>query len=297
LTVGFALLAIPIVAAGACSSPSAPAPPTPPPSVQPPPPPAPVVNAAPVLSAIKASVTRAEVNQAVELKAEVTDAETDVDKLKYEWTSDAGEFTGTGRVVTWKLAPGKTATPIDLKVTLTVTETYDSFDNAGQPIKAENKVARTETLTRVHDSVAELSAMSMRFLVDLFGNSSVKADQCLVDFSDACPGKRDELHDIENNRTEFLILSATARVTSVTFDGARNNASIDLSCEFRDRHLKDGKEGTSRGTCRLTAVYERNRWWLCSSHFEGSCGSCAVPYANRPMTMREFFMMGIGKQN
>ena len=296
MTVGFALLAVPIVTAGACS-PAAPTPPptTPPPAVQPPPPPAPVVNAAPVLSSIKASVARAEVNQAVELTAEVTDAETDIAKLKYEWTSDAGEFTGTGRVVSWKLAPGKAATPIDLKVTLTVTETYDSFDNAGQAIKAENKVSRTETLTRVHDSVAELSAMGMRFLVDLFGNSSVKADQCLVDFSDACPGKRDELHDIENNRTEFLILSATARVTAVAFDSGRNNATIDLACEFRDRHLKDGKEGTSRGTCTLTAVYERNRWWLCSSHFAGSCGSCAVPYANRPMSMREFFLSGIGK--
>jgi hypothetical protein len=296
LTVGCALLAMPVVPVSGCSSPIAPVtPPTPPPSVQPPPPPAPVVNTAPVLSAITASVARAEVNQSIEIKATVTDAETAPDKLTYVWTSDVGEFTGAGAVVTWRLAAGKSPTPLDLKVTLTVVETYDSFDSAGRPIKAENKVSRTETLTRVHDSVAELSAMSTRFLVDLFGNSSVKPDQCLVDFSDACPGKRDELHDIENNRTEFLILSATARVTSVVVDGARNNASIDLACEFRDRHLKDGKEGTSRGTCVLTAVYEKNRWWLCSSHFAGSCGSCAVPYSNRPMTMREFFLSGIGK--
>jgi len=294
LTIGCVLLAMPVVAVSGCSSPIAPVTP-PPPSVQPPPPPAPVVNTAPVLSAITASAARAEVNQSIEIKATVTDAETAPDKLTYVWTSDAGEFTGTGAVVTWRLAAGKSPTPLDLKVTLTVVETYDSFDTAGRPIKAENKVSRTETLTRVHDSVAELSAMSTRFLVDLFGNSSVKADQCLVDFSDACRGKSDELHDIEHNRSEFLILSATARVSSVVIAADRNTASIDLSCEFRDRHLPTGKEGVSRGTCKLTAVYERNRWWLCSSAFEGSCGSCAVPYARRPMTMREFFLSGIGK--
>jgi hypothetical protein len=296
LTVGFALLAMPVVAVTGCSSPTSPVtPPQTPPSVQPPPPPAPVVNTAPVLSAITASAARAEVNQSIEIKATVTDAETAPEKLTYVWTSDVGEFTGAGPVVTWRLAAGKSPTPLDLKVTLTVVETYDSFDSAGRPVKLEHRVTRTETLTRVHDSVAELSAMSTRFLVDLFGNSSVKPDQCLVDFSDACPGKRAELDDIENNRHEFLILSANARVTSITFEGNRTNAWIDLACEFRDRHLKDGKEGTSRGTCKLTAVYERNRWWLCSSAFEGTCGSCAVPYARRPMTMREFFLSGIGK--
>lgn len=283
-------LATLVVLCGACASPSAPVPPQTPPSTQPPTPP---VNTAPVLSSITASVARAEVNEWIAITADVEDAETPVDALAYAWAADAGEFAGTGRVVAWRLPSGKTDTPLDLKVTLTVIESYGSIDSAGVPVRLEHRIVRNATLSRVHDSPAELSKMAIHFLVDLFGNSSVKPEMCLVDFSDACRGKLDELHDIQTNRSEFLILAATARVTSVTLDAARTSASIDAPCAFRDRHLPTGKEGTSAGTCKLTAVYENRRWWLCSSGFQGTCGSCDATSALRPMTMREFFLSGL----
>ena len=151
---------------------------------------------------------------------------------------------------------------------------------------------------RVHDSVAEISKMSVKFLVDDFGNSNVAPDACLVDFWDGCPGKGKELSDIKNNRANFLLLGATATVNSVTFNGDRTFADVTVACAFHDRHLPTGLEGTSSGNCLLTAVYQQNRWWLCDSSFSGTCGSCASPsMAGRRMTMEEFFMAGIRKND
>jgi hypothetical protein len=285
-----AFFAAPLILSSACAGPAAPLPP-PPPSTQPPPPPPPPPNAAPVIASITAPVARAEVNEPIVITAKIEDAETAADKLTYTWEANAGTFSGAGPAVTWRLEPGATQTPIDLKVTLTVTEPYDALQN-GQLVKLEHKVVREVTLTRVHDSRAELSAMTLRFLIDLFGNSSVRPEQCVVDFSNSCPGKFDELDDIEDNRSEFLILSASARIVNVALDAARTSASVDAQCSFRDRKLPGGKEGVSEGMCRFTAVYEQRRWWLCSSHFEGSCGSCATPSRLRRMTMREFFLAG-----
>ena len=277
---------------GGCSAPTAPAPPAPPNTQPPPPPPPPAPNVAPVIASITASRSRAEVEDAIVITAAVTDAETPVENLKYAWAVEVGEITGEGRVVTVKVPRNTKPTPIELKVTLTVTESYAGTNASGQLATLEHRVVQSATLTRVHDSAAELSAMSLRFLLDLFGNSRVPADQCVVDFWTGCPGKDAELDDIKNNRAEFLILDASAKVTAVNVDGARTNASIDLACEFRDRKLPNGTEGVSKGTCRLTAVYQNNRWWLCTSTFEGTCGSCATPQAVRQMSMREFFLAG-----
>jgi hypothetical protein len=38
---------------------------------------------------------------------------------------------------------------------------------------------------------------------------------------------------------------------------------------------------TATGTCRLTAVYEAFRWWLCTSNFDPAPGSAIAPYGQR----------------
>ena len=185
---------------GGCSAPTAPAPPAPPNTQPPPPPPPPAPNVAPVIASITASRSRAEVEDAIVITAAVTDAETPVENLKYTWAVEVGEITGEGRVVTVKVPRNTKPTPIELKVTLTVTESYAGTNASGQLATLEHRVVQSATLTRVHDSAAELSAMSLRFLLDLFGNSRVPADQCVVDFWTGCPGKDAELDDIKKNR-------------------------------------------------------------------------------------------------
>jgi hypothetical protein len=225
-----------------------------------------VVNTAPVIRSIRVAASRVEVDQDVDVTAEVEDAETNPDQLTYEWTATAGTFTGSGRSVTWRLPKGATETPVNVTVSLVVVERYTEVANS-LVLTRENRVTQSAAPFRAHDSDAELRQISIEFLVYLFGNSSVTPPACLVDFSDSCQGKQAELQDIENNRRTFVILSAHATVASVSISGDRMSADVIAPCTFRDREIATGREATSTGDCYLTAVYERERWWLCSSSF------------------------------
>jgi hypothetical protein len=252
-------MALGVSAVAACGGPNTPSPP-------PPPPPPPVVNTPPVINAIRVPVSRAEVDQEVEVTADVTDAETPVDQLKYEWSANAGTFSGSGRTVRWKLGKGSAQTPVDVTITLVVVEEYTETQNS-LVVTRENRATQTAPPFRAHDSEAELTKMSLTFLVDYFGNSSISPDACLVDFSDSCRGKVEELHDIERNRATFVIQSAEATVSNIWISADRMSAEITAACVFHDTEIATGKQGTSKGDCFLTAIYEKDRWWLCSSSF------------------------------
>jgi hypothetical protein len=232
-----------------------------------PPVPNPPIGTAPVIASITLPVSRAEVGQDVTVTAAVQDAETPASALTYVWTANAGTFSGTGSAVTWRLSEGTTTTPIDVAITLTVVEPYQAIEN-GALVNREHRITRQASSFRVHDSEAEISRMAIRFLVDLFGDSSKSPDQCLADFWPACPGTTAERDDIVKNRAERLITSVEARVDRVTFNGAMTTADAVGPCTFRDIELATGKPWVaSGGTCRLTAVYHDARWWLCSSEF------------------------------
>jgi hypothetical protein len=122
----------------------------------------------------------------------------------------------------------------------------------------------------VDDSPAEITNLAVTFLVTYFGDSTVSPAACLVDFSDSCRGKADELSDIIANRATFDIHSAAAHVASIQFDVAMDFANIVAPCTFHDQRLDDGQLGTSDGQCLLTAVYQNQRWWLCDSHYQSN---------------------------
>ena len=145
---------------------------------------------------------------------------------------------------------------MDVTIHLTVIERYTETVNS-IVLTRENRATGDASPFRAHDSDAELRKISIEFLVFLFGNSSVSPSGCLVDFSNNCRGKQDELRDIEHNRNTFVILSAEATVASVSISPDRQSAEVIAPCVFRDREIATGHEGTSRGDCFLTAVYER----------------------------------------
>ena len=231
----------------------------------------------PVVRAVTTSATRAEVDETVTLSAVVEDAETPVSNLSYLWTATAGVVTGNGQTATWRLPKGASATPVDVVVTVRVTERYSTTSADGQVSQHEHTVSGNAPPIRAHDSAAEVSQLTVSFLVDKFGNSNVPAGACLVDFSDTCAqGKAAELEDIVDNRNRFVILSATAKVVSVAVNSSRTAADVLATCEFRDREIATGKLGLSQGSCILTAIYEQNRWWLCTSNFAGTSSSQAI---------------------
>lgn len=225
-----------------------------------------MTNTAPVIQSVTPTVPagRLEPNTDVDVAAVVQDLETLPVNLTYNWTANVGTFTGTGASVKWRLPSGLITVPTTVVIKLEVVERYANYDAKGQAITSENRVTKDAQSFVVHDSVGEISAITVRFLRDLFGNSSVSPEACLVDFWDGCGGKNAELGDIKVNRQLFVILTAEASVESVTFK-TQNSAGVVAFCRWRDRVIANGAEGVSQGPCLLTAVYENNRWWLCDS--------------------------------
>lgn len=250
-----------------CSS----SPPTgPTPGPQPPVTPPPTVTP-PVIKSLTVGATRAEVDRDVPVTAVVEDAEKAPSALTYVWTASIGTVTGTGAAVTWRLPrASQTVTPVNVTITLTVVEPYQALQN-GQLVAREHRVMLESQPFRVHDSIAEVSRISLRFLKDLFGNSSITdPDACLIDFSGSAGcanGRAAERSDIVSNRKERFITSVDAEVQSVTFNSAMTTGTALVRCAFHDLDLSTSKPFSSQGNCILETVYHSDRWWLCSSEY------------------------------
>lgn len=257
--------AVAALAASACGETTTKPTPITPPIVEPPV----VRNDAPIIASLTPTSPRVEADQEIGVSAVVTDAETPLDQLTYQWSAAPvnGDFNGPPRDVKWR-APKAQTTPDLYTLKLLVTEKYTS---AGQP--KENSVSST---VQVHynDSPREITRIGMRFLTELFPTYTIPASQTVVDFSDSCSEKFAELSDVTNNRINFQILSGTFTNVSVAINGARTFADVSGTCVFKDipkdpKNPNYGKLETITGRCTLTAIYENWRWWLCSSHFTG----------------------------
>jgi hypothetical protein len=228
-------------------------------------------NAPPVVRAVELEQVRVEAGGSTKVTAVVEDAETPLDQLRYEWTASAGTFVGEGREVSWQ-APTEVDEPIDVTLSVAVVE---NVSNGGTEVN--RTTFAVPDAVRVHDSVAELTALARTFLDDFIDNS-VSPSETVRNFSDSCSGKQSELRDVQRVRDLYTMLgSSTYSIRSVAIVEPWVRGGITARCEFRSREKSTGSEGTARGTCRLTAVYESNRWMLCDSHFDGpSSGLSAI---------------------
>jgi len=130
---------------------------------------------------------------------------------------------------------------------------------------------------RVHDSRQELTRLARTFLDD-FIDSSVPAAECVRNFSehsDRCRnGKANELDDLRFNRDTYTMLpDSRYTIRAVTIGTPWAEADIVARCEFHARHKLTGDTGVTTGTCELEAVYEEDRWWLCTSSYRGRSSS------------------------
>lgn len=245
----------------------------PPSKPSPPPPP----NAAPVIAGVKASQARVEVGSSVAIEATVTDAETPLNELTFEWTANApGTFEGTGPKVSWR--PAETiASPARVDLTLTVIERYTVAIQGGVA-QRENR-ASAATIVNANNSLTEVSDLALRFLND-FANSANSAEYCVRNFTDSCRGKAAEADDIRRDRELWEIVSSSVRVERVDFTGppgAPDVAYIYAPCTFVSKSRTTGRtEPPSVGICGLTAVYEPYRWWLCTSRWCNSYDTCEL---------------------
>jgi len=270
-SIGVACLVM--AACGGSSTPTQP--PATPPVTTPP------LNALPSLSSITVQGRRpkqpprfADAGEVVDVTATVTDAETSVDELTYEWTAPVGTFSGTGRNVTWT-APATVLLPTDVTITLKVVERYG---HPGQPKNFTQDVSSTQTLS-LHDSPKEVGEMALQFLID-FSTTTIKEWQVVMqNFKrSVCPVPGefdDEREQVENHYTNFTMHSHEVGPADVTlnFGGTcRFNLPGDACASVRVMWDSTGPEGRklTQGVDHLTAMYAGtdSRWWLCSSRYE-----------------------------
>lgn len=240
-------------------------------------------NQPPIVSGISSRSARprapnafADLDDTLTLTATVTDPETPADQLRYEWSSDTGTFAGTGREVTWR-APAQATTPAEVRLNLTVVETYQTVNAQGLPVSAEHRVPGLFTV-RLHASAKEVRDLAVEFLRD-FSEQRLPPDQVVRGFTDTCRGKRDELDDVRDNQAEFTITSFSVEPNppvDVAFGGVcrdrgrTGDACTYVNVRWESIEKANGRRWVTMGVDQVSAVYENSRWRLCDSDFLGT---------------------------
>jgi hypothetical protein len=247
------------------------------PAAPPPPAPVPPANNPPVIETLTVQGTRpnepsnfADINETVELAAQVRDDETAIEQLQYVWSAPEGTFTGTGSRVTWR-APAAVPAGSTVAIKLEIVERYGSTN------QFEHRASRSQVVN-VHDSAHEVSDLARQFLLD-FSDSSLDVAHVMRNFDPSCYGTAQETEDVTKNRRDLRIVEYTigTPVVSVRFGGV---------CQFRARpgdacervpvmwvatRVSNGKRENARGNDQVAAMYHRTerRWRLCDSQFDG----------------------------
>jgi hypothetical protein len=245
-----------------------------------------VQNQPPTISAVRAQGSKyqnqpsryADLDEDIEVSVDVSDNETPVAQLKFEWSSSpsGGTFSGEGRVMRWRAPREVDRTPVAFTLTATVIEQYQTVDTNGSVVTREHRTTGT-VVVQVHNSSKEVADVAGQFLTD-FSNSSVPAETVVRNFSDNCSGKSGELVDVKENRSTRTITSSnigapTVRINfggSCAFRGRPGDACVTMSCQWTSTIKATGKTENTKGTCYLTAVHEAPRWLLCESEFDGT---------------------------
>lgn len=228
-----------------------------------------LAGAPPVIQSIVAQGTRSkepaqfsDLNETINITALVTDADTAAASLTYTWSADIGTIAGTGSKVTWQ-APGSATTPGKATITLKVSD-------GGSEVTGTSSVG-------LHDSTKEIGDMATLFLVN-FSKTEVPVDTVMQDFTPDCPGAAAERQDVVNNRNGFVITSWNVQPPQVTVGfgagcntvhGVKQGDGCSYSQVRWDSNKVGGGTDSVEGIDQIAAVFLSDRWWLCSSDFDG----------------------------
>jgi hypothetical protein len=236
-----------------------------------PPPPA---NALPVVTSIfvKGTLSRepaqyATLGETVNVTATVTDAETPVNQLTYEWSSSVGGTFGANASTTTWTAPATLTgpTPVNATLTLTVTERIDATRN--------NRVTAT-TVVDLHNSAKEVGDLAVLFLEDF--SKQLPVDTIMRNFTSTCPEAADERVQVARNNEQFQMISyrIDPAIVAVPFAGTcpfrnvRGDGCARVPVSWTSRNKATGAVGTTTGTDHVTALFENGAWKLCGSDYE-----------------------------
>jgi hypothetical protein len=211
-----------------------------------------------------------------------------VPQLTFAWTATAGTdavgtFGGSGANVTWTAPAALSGTPLTVRITLKVTERYQTTDSVGLPVTRENVVEKTSDL-RLHNSVKEVSDLAYAFLLAFSQQKSV--DEVMKDFTASCSEAAQERQDVICNKQDGTITDYrldTPQTTipfagSCPFRAVRGDACAQVPATWTTRissnpchtdlKVYSGKTNVVTGTDQVTAILENDQWKLCASDWD-----------------------------
>jgi hypothetical protein len=214
----------------------------------------------------------ADVGEGINVTAAVSDAETPLSGLTLAWSADAGTFSGNGATTTWT-APASFATPATIKLTLTVTERYQTTDSVGLPVTRENVVTGS-TSVRLHNSVKEVGDLAVDFLEGF--SKQLDPNYVLRNFTSTCPTAADERNDVVNQQRDYTVTAYKLGTPSTTvgftghcpFRNVFGDACAQVPATWTSIYKPTGKTGTVSGTDQVTALLENDQWRLCASDWD-----------------------------
>jgi len=230
---------------------------------------------APPVVAIRARGTRpnepenfADLDEEIVVTAVVEDPETPADQLTFDWTAEAGTFSGSGATVTWR-APADAPTPASVVLALTVSD------------RGSNHVSATAAVS-LHNSRKEVGDLAREFLLD-FSDSNKDAAFVVRNFSKSprCEPERDkEFSEIDDNRKSYRITSSAVGAATVkvqfgsrpcTHEPREGDACAVIPASWDSVCVTSGTTctpGRSDGIDHVTAVFEQSQWRLCASYYQ-----------------------------
>jgi hypothetical protein len=242
----------------------------------------PVSGEPPVIASVVARGMRAneppgfaDAGEEITVTANVTDADTASDQLRFEWQADSGTLADSGAVVRWT-APADAQTPASITISVTVSDT------TGNTMSGSAVVA-------VHNSEKEVGDLAREFLLD-FSDSNKPAAFVVRNFSKSprCEAERDEeFSQVDRNRHDYDIDSSEIRSATVTFQFggfpcsyesrpgdacAAVPSAWESTCQPNAVECKPGEKSRTRGVDYVTASYEGTEWKLCASYFKPEGG-------------------------
>jgi IPT/TIG domain len=230
-------------------------------------------NTAPVIRSFTAQGRRlrqpaafADYGETIQLTLVIEDAESTAAQLTYQWRACDGTFSGTGPQVDWTAPAGGTL-PSTCTIEVTITD--------------GPHVATRSIVIRLHNSIAEVSALALEFLTE-FANSTIPAETTVRNFSEATTdcsaGKAAELKEVQDNRTTRKINSHVYGLTTATinfggvcaFRSRAGDACVVTPVEWQSTIIPSGLPETAKGISQITGVYENgnSRWRLCRSELQ-----------------------------
>jgi hypothetical protein len=238
--------------------------------------PPPAVNALPVVTSIFVKGTGprepsqyATLGETVNVTATVTDAETPVNQLTYEWSSSVGgTFGGNTASTTWTAPATLTGTtPVNATLTLTVIERVDATRN--------NRVTATSSVN-LHNSPKEVGDLAVLFLEDF--SKQLPVDTVMRNFTTTCPEAAAERADVLKSNADFEIQRYSVdskHSTTVPFTGTcpfigrspTGDACALVNVSWTARNRSSGAVGTNSGIDQVTALLENGVWKLCASDY------------------------------